>query len=169
MQIAGNIKQNCSCGFNEMYISNQLFQCDPQEDGQVTFRAQLFGTCSVRNTTICNFLNSWVRSAPKVLLQTVEHNIDPNCDPCQLSICQNTVVSLLAIGVASGVSVGVFLFVAMLIVFVVVILLVRRTKIKYRAHDDGYVNINFCNYYTQLIAIAKKEHLSRECCLHHTQ
>ena len=86
-------------------------------------------------------LGDWVSMAPTIILQGSQYAIDPNCVPVNIisfddSYCSTVNAFPVTAVAASGVSVGIVIFVIMFVVLIFVILLVRRTKIKYRA-DDG--------------------------------
>lgn len=136
------ITQRCNnCGFTRTYITAQRFQCNELEVNQVTFRARVYSTCTYTNDSIISDLNDWVSGAPKVVLQGSQYNVDQNCVPVSItsfddSYCRTVEAFPVAAAAASGVSVALIIVIVLLVVLVFVILMVRRTKIKYRA-DDG--------------------------------
>lgn len=142
-EVVRQINLGCNCGLTTDYITDERFQCNPDEDDQATFRARLFGTCTYNNETFIGYLNRWVRTIPTIVILGVEYSVDENCHPVNVSsfnelYCRTVSSAAVVAGVSSGIIVGVIIFVAMLIVVIVVIVVTRRARIKYNA-GDGYV------------------------------
>ena len=68
-----NTERLCQCGFNAERITDYAFQCFPNSDQQVTFRARLHGTAHANSSQL---IEQWVNTGSSIAVQGVRMNID---------------------------------------------------------------------------------------------
>ena len=71
-----NTERLCQCGFNAEYITDYAFQCFPNSDQQVTFRARLHGTAHATSSQLIEYIQQWVNREMPVAVQGIRVNID---------------------------------------------------------------------------------------------
>ena len=65
------------CGPTATQIQNPGFSCG--QDDNIVFRGELFSTQQSSSRVLQEYIQDWVRSAPKFVVQNVNLNIDPLC------------------------------------------------------------------------------------------
>ena len=71
-----NTERLCQCGFNTDYITDYAFQCFPNSDQQVTFRARLRETAHATSVQLIRDINIWVNTGTSIAVQGVRISID---------------------------------------------------------------------------------------------
>ena len=71
-----NTERLCQCGFNVEHITDYAFQCFPNSDQQVTFRAKLHGTALANSIQLIENIQQWVNTEMPVVVQGVRVNTD---------------------------------------------------------------------------------------------
>ena len=71
-----NTERLCQCGFNAEHITDYAFQCFPNSDQQVTFRARLHGTAHATSSQLIEYIQTWVNTEIPVAVQGVRVNTD---------------------------------------------------------------------------------------------
>ena len=71
-----NTERLCQCGFNAEYITDYAFQCFPNSDQQVTFRARLHGTAHATSSQLIEDIEEWVNTTMLISVQGLWVNID---------------------------------------------------------------------------------------------
>ena len=71
-----NTERLCQCGFNAEHITEDAFQCFPNSDRQVTFRARLRETTHATSIQLIEYIQQWVNTEIPVAVQGVRVNID---------------------------------------------------------------------------------------------
>ena len=71
-----NTERLCQCGFNAEYITDYAFQCFPNSDQQVTFRARLHETVHATSVQLIQDIEQWVNRGTSIAVQGVRVNID---------------------------------------------------------------------------------------------
>ena len=71
-----NIDELCQCGFNAEYITDYAFQCFPNSDQQVTFRARLHETAHATSSQLIKDIEQWVNRGTSIAVQGVRVNVD---------------------------------------------------------------------------------------------
>ena len=66
----------CQCGFNAEYITDYAFQCFPNSDQQVTFRAKLHGTAHANSSQLIENIEQWVNRGTSIAVWGLRVNID---------------------------------------------------------------------------------------------
>ena len=74
--VVQNTERLCQCGFNAEYITDYAFQCFPNSDQQVTFRAKVHGTAHATSSQLTEDIQQWVNTEMPVAVQGVRVNID---------------------------------------------------------------------------------------------
>ena len=141
-----NTERLCQCGFNADYITDSAFQCFPNSDQQVTFRAKLHGTAHVTSVQLIEDIQQWVNTKIPVAVQGVRVNIDtcpvaitsfqdPQCpettQPISDSITADTTAAIIG-----GVVAGMIVLILPMIFIVIAVLVTKNRKFKYSADQD---------------------------------
>ena len=71
-----NTERLCQCGFNADYITDSAFQCFPNSDQQVTFRAKLHGTAHATSSQLTEYIQQWINRGTSIAVQGVRINVD---------------------------------------------------------------------------------------------
>ena len=71
-----NTERLCQCGFNAEYITEDAFQCFPNSDQQVTFRARLHETVHATSVQLIQDIEVWINRGTSIAVQGVRVNID---------------------------------------------------------------------------------------------
>ena len=71
-----NTGRLCQCGFNAEYITDYAFQCFPNSDQQVTFRARLHETVHATSVQLIQDIEQWVNRGTSIAVQGVRINVD---------------------------------------------------------------------------------------------
>ena len=71
-----NTVRLCQCGFNAEYITDYAFQCFPNSDQQVTFRARLHETVHATSVQLIQDIEVWINRGMSIAVQGVRINID---------------------------------------------------------------------------------------------
>ena len=75
-----NINQLCQCGLSTEYITESAFQCFPNSEQQVTFRARLHGTARVTSSQLIGYLEAFVsRTDSTIAVQGLRLDVDSSC------------------------------------------------------------------------------------------
>ena len=74
--VVQNTERLCQCGFNAENITEDAFQCFPNSDRQVTFRARLRETTHATSVQLIEYIQQWVKTEIPVAVQGVRVNID---------------------------------------------------------------------------------------------
>ena len=151
--VVQNTERLCQCGFNADYITDCAFQCFPNSDQQVTFRAKLHGTAHVTSIQLIEDTQQWVNTKAPVAVQGVRVNIDtcpvaitsfqdPQCpettQPTSDSTTTETTLDTAdnTVAIVGGV-VGVMIGLILAMTFIVIAVLVTKNrKFKYFADQD---------------------------------
>ena len=71
-----NTERLCQCEFNVEYITDYAFQCFPNSDQQVTFRARLHGTAHATSVQLIQDIEFWINRGSSIAVHGVRINID---------------------------------------------------------------------------------------------
>ena len=71
-----NTERLCQCGFNAEHITDYAFQCFPNSDQQVTFRARLHETTHATSVQLIQNIDIWVNTGTSIAVQGVRISID---------------------------------------------------------------------------------------------
>ena len=71
-----NTERLCQCGFNVEYTTDYAFQCFPNSDQKVTFRARLHGTANANSVQLIEDIEQWVSTKMLISVQGLRVNID---------------------------------------------------------------------------------------------
>ena len=71
-----NTERLCQCGFNAEHITDDAFQCFPNSDQKVTFRARLHGTAPATSSQLIENIQQRVDMKMPVAVQGVRVNTD---------------------------------------------------------------------------------------------
>ena len=71
-----NTERFCQCGFNAEHITDYAFQCFPNSDQQVTFRARLHGAAHATSSQLIEDIQQWVNTKIPVAVQGVRVTTD---------------------------------------------------------------------------------------------
>ena len=71
-----NTERLCQFGFNAEHITDYAFQCFPNSDQKVTFRARLHGTAPATSSQLIENIQQWVDMKMPVAVQGVRVNTD---------------------------------------------------------------------------------------------
>ena len=75
--VVQNTERLCQCGFNAEYITDYAFQCFPNSDQQVTFRARLHETVHATSVQLIEYIQQWVNTTEiSIVVQGVRLDID---------------------------------------------------------------------------------------------
>ena len=78
--VVQNINQLCQCGLSTEYITESAFQCFPNSEQQVTFRARLHGTAQVTSSQLITYLGTFVsRAESTIAVQGLRLDVDSSC------------------------------------------------------------------------------------------
>ena len=75
-EVVQNTERPCQCGFNAENITDSAFQCFPNSDQQVTFRARLHETVHATSVQLIEYIQQWVDKEISIVVQSVRFNID---------------------------------------------------------------------------------------------
>ena len=71
-----NTEELCQCGFSAEHITDDAFQCFPNSDQKVTFRARLHETTHANSSQLIEGIELWVNTGTSIAVQGVRMNID---------------------------------------------------------------------------------------------
>ena len=71
-----NTERLCQCGFNVEHITDYAFQCFPNSDQQVTFRAKLHETVHATSVQLIQDIEFWINQGTSIAVQGVRVNVD---------------------------------------------------------------------------------------------
>ena len=153
-----NTERLCQCGFNAEYITDYAFQCFPNSDQQVTFRARLHETVHATSVQLIKDIEFWINQGTSIAVQGVRINIDicpvvissfedPQCldemlqptTPSEMmpstetALLDTTNITAAIVGGVVAVMIGLILAVT---VIVIVVLVTKNHKYKYRTNQD---------------------------------
>ena len=152
--VVQNTERLCQCGFNAEYITDYAFQCFPNSDQQVIFRAKLHGTAHVTSVQLIEDTQQWVNTKISVAVQGVRVNVDtcpvaitsfqdPQCpettQPTSDSITTETVLLDTAdttAAIVGGVVAGMIVLTLPITFIVIAVLVTKNRKFKYSADQD---------------------------------
>ena len=78
--VVQNINQLCQCGLSVEYITESAFQCFPNSEQQVTFRARLHGTALVTSPQLIAYLGTFVfQTDSTIAVQGLRLDVDNSC------------------------------------------------------------------------------------------
>ena len=78
--VVQNINQLCQCGLSVEYITESAFQCFPNSEQQVTFRARLHGTAQVTSSQLIAYLGTFVSQTDSTIaVQGLHLDVDSSC------------------------------------------------------------------------------------------
>ena len=78
--VVQNINQLCQCGVSVEYITESAFQCFPNSEQQVTFRARLHGTALVTSSQLIAYLGTFVfQTDSTIAVQGLHLDVDSSC------------------------------------------------------------------------------------------
>ena len=136
--VVQNTERLCQCGFNAENITEYAFQCFPNSDQQVTFRAKLHGTAHVTSVQLIEDTQQWVNTKISVAVQGVRVNVDT----CPVAItsfqdpqCPETTQPTTAAIIGGVVAVMIVLTLPMIFI-VIAVLVTKNRKFKYSADQD---------------------------------
>ena len=133
-----NTERLCRCGFNAEHITDYAFQCFPNSDQKVTFRARLHGAANATSSQLIDNIQQWVNTKIPVAVQGVRVNTetcpvaitsfrDPQC------VTQSTFDNLIAAIVGGAAAVIIILI---LTVIVIAVCVRKNHKYKYPIDQD---------------------------------
>ena len=137
-----NTERLCRCGFNAEYITDDAFQCFPNSDQKVTFRARLHETTHANSSQLIEGIELWVNTRTSIAVQGVRMNIDicpvtissfedPQCpdEPTSQSDFSSTAA------IVGGVVTVVLIFAVTVII--IAALVTKNRKYKYSIDQDS--------------------------------
>ena len=149
-----NTERLCQCGFNAEYITDYAFQCFPNSDQQVTFRARLHETAHATSVQLIEDIEQWVNTGMSIAVQGVRINIDicpvaissfedPQCldemsqptTPSEMTTSDSTTTDNTA-AIVGGVVAVIIILAVTIIVIVIAILVTKNRKYKYPTDQD---------------------------------
>ena len=71
-----NTERFCQCGLSAERITDYAFQCFPNSDQQVTFRARVHETAHATSSQPIEDIQQWVNTGTSIAVQGVRMNID---------------------------------------------------------------------------------------------
>ena len=157
-----NTERLCQCELSAEHLTDYAFQCFPNSDQQVTFRAKLHETTRATSSQLIEYIEQWVNAGTSIAVQGVRMNVDvcpvtissfedPQChdetaQPTTLQTMKTTVESTpteaallrsVAAIVGGVVAVMVVLILAVTITIIAVAVLVTKNrKYKYSTNQD---------------------------------
>ena len=73
------VEQECECGFTRDHITDDAFQCFPESQQHVTFRARLAELSQATSPPLITHIEQWVSSTQFISIQSVRFSIDSAC------------------------------------------------------------------------------------------
>ena len=139
--VVQSINQLCQCGLSADCISDSAFQCFPNSEQHVTFRARMCGTALASSSELLDDLGTFVsRTESTIAVQGVSLDVDSSCSvaintfndtgcpPPTISPSDNTAA------IIGGVVVVVVVMAVVIIVFAVLVANHHRAKLS--THQD---------------------------------
>ena len=155
-----NTERLCRCEFNAAYITDYAFQCFPNSDQQVTFRARLHETAHTTSVQLIQDVDVWVNTGTSIAVQGLRINIDicpvaissfedPQCTdemfqpttPSEMTTADSTTTETALLDTTDNTAAIVGGVVAVMIVLavtiiVIAILVTKNRKYKYPTDQD---------------------------------
>ena len=142
--VVHNTDELCQCGFNAEHITDYAFQCFPNSDQHVTFRARLHGTAHANSSQLIKDIQQWVNTEIPVAVQGVRVNIDtcpvaitsfqdPQCPETTQPTSDTADTTAVIVG---GVIAGMIVLILPMTVIVIAVLVTKNRKFKYSADQD---------------------------------
>ena len=155
-----NTERLCQCRFNAVYITDYAFQCFPNSDQQVTFRARLHETARATSVQLIQDIEQWINTGTSIPVQGLRISIDicpvvissfedPQCPdemsqpttPSTMTISDSTTTETALVDTTDNTAAIVGGVVAVMIVLavtiiVIAILVTKNCKYKYPTDQD---------------------------------
>lgn len=80
--IVNTLASNCSCSFQEEYISGEIFTC--ANDGSAYYRANVTSFGATNSSKLVEYIETWVSTSPRIQMGSLIFSFDPAC-PTQYS------------------------------------------------------------------------------------
>ena len=142
MTIVDTLNQRCQCKFTPDLISSEGFQCFPESENAVTFRAELSEAPVTPVSVLVSHLTDWVSSGTAISIGALFITVDSACSiviPSFISEeCQIDITTALATSYSEQVTVNitgvavtlVFVVATVPVVVIVVVLIIRKKRAK---------------------------------------
>ena len=140
--VVQNINQHCQCGLSTEYITESAFQCFPNSEQQVTFRARLHGTAQVTSSQLITYLEAFVsRTDSTIAVQGLRLDVDSSCfiaintfgDPQ----CTTTTASDNTAAIVAGVIAVIVIVVVAVTVIIIVIAVIKSRRGSISLYQDA--------------------------------
>lgn len=106
------LRGGCQCSITAAYVTVPQLLCDPNELGDVIFRARISRTTDVSIANLVNLLQEWVTSGTaSVVVEALSFDVDAACkvviqsvdDPiCSTSVVTSEISATVTLGVSEG-------------------------------------------------------------------
>ena len=136
-----NINQLCQCELSTQYITESAFQCFPNSEQQVTFRARLHGTARVTSSQLITYLGTFVsRTDSTIAVQGLRLDVDSSCsiaintfgDPqCTTSIASDNTAAIIG-----GLVAVIVIVVVTVTVITIAIAVIKSRRGSFSLHRD---------------------------------
>ena len=127
-----NTERLCRCGFNAEHITDYAFQCFPNSDQEVTFRARLHGAANATSSQLIDNIQQWVNTKMPVAVQGVR----VNTETCPVTITSFRDPQCTTSDNTAAIVGGVVPVIIILILTVIVIAVCVRKNHKYKYPID---------------------------------
>ena len=149
-----NTNQLCQCGLNTEYITESGFQCFPNSEQQVTFRARLHGTARVTSSQLITYLEAFVsRTESTIAVQGFHLDVDSSCsiaintfgDPQCATTTTTTSESITTeaalpdntAAIVGGVVAVIVIVVVAVTVIIIAIVVIKSHRASFSLHQDA--------------------------------
>ena len=75
--IVNTLASNCSCSFQEGYISGEIFTC--ADDGSAYYRANVTSFGVTNSSKLVEYIETWVSTFPRIQMGSLIFSFDPTC------------------------------------------------------------------------------------------
>ena len=140
--VVQNINQLCHCGLSTEYITESAFQCFPNSDQQVTFRARLHGTAQVTSSQLITYLGTFVsRTESTIAVQGLRLDVDSSCSIAINTFgdpqCTTTTASDNTAAIIGGVIAVIVIVVVTVTVIIIVIAVIKSRRGSISLYQDA--------------------------------
>lgn len=131
-EITGVIAQNCSCGFEEVYISGEELLCIVQYPDDIFYRANITSYGLFNSSGFLGVIRNWISGSPSINIANSTVAFDPTCPvdydsnevtPCDISETQPSIAAIV-----TAVLVVILCLIAICIILFIVIAMCKRSK-----------------------------------------
>ena len=74
------VEQECECGFTREHITEDAFQCFPESQQHVTFRARLSETTQASTQQLIAYIKQWAIASKIIAIRQFRLGINNTCD-----------------------------------------------------------------------------------------